>query len=158
MTTTSEVCYTFETALDMAISMEERCYRAYLNTLRIVKDKAAQSLLKDAAVEVSEHKQQLEIALLDGSVKHLEQMQKEVPIMQLDTLLKQERLHANATAREALAYIIHMKKNSIDFYDQLVASCEGAPMAPIYQQLSATVRRQLQQAEDMYEEHFLTEN
>ncbi|OEU70281.1 MAG: ferritin, partial [Desulfuromonadales bacterium C00003068] len=115
MTTKSEVCYTFETALDMAISMEERCYRAYLNTLRLVKDKAAQSLLKDAAIEVSEHKQKLEIALLEGSVQHLQQMQKEVPIMQLDTLLKQERIHADATAREALAYIIHMKKNSIDF-------------------------------------------
>jgi len=158
MTTTSEVCYTFETALDMAISMEERCYRAYLNTVRIVKDKAAQSLLRDAAIEVSEHKQQLEVALLDGTTQQLQQMQKDVPIMQLDALLKQERVHADATAREALAYIIHMKKNSIDFYDQLVGSCEGAPMAPIYQQLSATVRRQLQQAEDMYEEHFLTEN
>lgn len=158
MTTTSEVCYTFETALDMAISMEERCYRAYLNTLRLVKDKAAQSLLKDAAIEVSEHKQKLEIALLEGSVQHLQQMQKEVPIMQLDTLLKQKSIHADATAREALAYIIHMKKNSIDFYDQLVGSCEGAPMAPIYKQLSTSVRSQLQQAEDMYEEHFLTEN
>jgi len=158
MTTTSEVCYTFETALDMAISMEERCYRAYLNTVRIVKDKAAQSLLRDAAIEVSEHKQQLEVALLDGTTQQLQQMQKDVPTMQLDALLKQERVHADATAREALAYIIHMKKNSIDFYDQLVGSCEGAPMAPIYQQLSATVRRQLQQAEDMYEEHFLTEN
>lgn len=156
--TTSEVCYTFETALDMAISMEERCYRAYLSTLHLVKNKAALSLLKDAAIEVSEHKQRLEIALIEGSAEHLQQMQQEVPIMQLDTLLKQQQIDADATAREALAYIIHIKKSSIDFYNQLVTSCEGAPMAPIYKQLSTTVRRQLQQAEDMYEKHFLTEN
>ncbi|MFA5701700.1 MAG: ferritin [Desulfuromonas sp.] len=158
MTTTSEVCHTFETALDMAITMEERCYRAYLSTLRLVKDKTALSLLKDAAIEVSEHKQKLEIALIEGSAEHLQQMQQEVPIMHLDTLLKQQQIDADATAREALAYIIHIKKNSVDFYNQLVTSCEGAPMAPIFQQLSATVRKQLQQAEDMYEKHFLTEN
>jgi len=158
MTSNSAVCYTYESALDMAISMEERCYREYLNTLLLVKDKAAKSLLKDAAIEASEHKHKLEVALLEGSVQHLQLMQKEVPIMQLDKLLKQENLHADATSREALAYIIHMKKKSIDFYDQLVANCEGAPMAPIYKQLRTRVRSQMQQAEDLYEKHFLTEN
>ncbi len=158
MTTKSEVCYTFESALDMAISMEERCYRAYLSAVRTVKDKAAQMLLKDAAIEVSNHKHKLEIALLQGNIDHMEHMQKEAPIMKLDTLLKQESIHADADNRKTLAYIIHMKKNSIDFYDQLVGSCEGAPMAPIYKQLSVDVRSQLQQAEDLYEEHFLTEN
>lgn len=158
MTTKQGVCYTFEAALEMAITMEERCYRAYLKAIRTVTDKAARMILNDAAISESKQKQQLEIALIQGSIDNMEHLQKEVPLMDLDYLLDQKELSKDADARQALAYVIHLKKDCLVFYEKLTSGCAGAPMAPIFQQLAADESSNLQQLEDLYEEHFLTEN
>ncbi|MCD6526242.1 MAG: ferritin [Desulfuromonas sp.] len=158
MTSTQGVCYTFEAAIEMAITMEERCYRAYLVAIRTVKDKSARSILIDAAIEEVNQKHQLEIALIQGNIDNMELLQQEVPMMNLDYFLEQKKLSADADARQALAYIIHGKKEGLEFYEKLTSGCSGAPMAPVFQQLAADESKNLQKLEDLFEEHFLTEN
>jgi hypothetical protein len=40
----------------------------------------------------------------------------------------------------------------------MVSGCEGAPMAPLFTQLLHEETRHLQEMEDLYETHFLSEN
>ena len=158
MTSQQGVCYTFEAALEMALTMEQRCFRAYLQAIRTVKNRAAGLILKDAALDEIEHKQQLEKALIEGGIDPGDHLQQTMPLMNLDELLKQKELTPDADSRQALAYVIHLKKDSLEFYDKLAKGCTGAPMAPIFQQLANDESLNLQKLEDLYEEHFLTEN
>lgn len=153
-----DVCYTFEAAIDMATKMEDEGFRAYLAALRIVQDKAARQIFKEAALDELEHKHQLEKALIDGEMKGGGDLQKPVPTMNLDYVLAKKELHAGSDAREALAYAIHLEKGSIDFYKKMSQGCEGAPMAKLFQQMLADESRHLQSLEDLYESHFMTEN
>ena len=153
-----DVCYTFEAAIDMATKMEDEGFRAYLAALRIVQDKAARQIFKEAALDELEHKHQLEKALVDGEMKGEGDLQKPVPTMNLDYVLAKRELHSGSDAREALAYAIHLEKGSIDFYKKMAQGCEGAPMAKLFQQMLADESRHLQSLEDLYETHFMSEN
>jgi len=153
-----DVCYTFEAAIEMATKMEDEGFRAYLAALRIVKDKAARQIFKEAALDELEHKHQLEKALIDGEMKGGEGLQQPVPTMNLDYVLAKRELHAESDAREALAYAIHLEKGSIDFYKRMSKGCEGAPMAALFQQMLADETRHLQALEDFYECYFMAEN
>jgi len=153
-----DVCYTFEAAIDMATKMEDEGFRAYLAALRIVKDKAARQIFKEAALDELEHKHQLEKALVDGEMKGGVELHQPVPTMNLDYVLAKRELRAESDAREALAYAIHLEKGSIDFYDRMSRGCEGAPMAVLFKKMLADESRHLQELEDLYERHFLAEN
>jgi len=153
-----DVCYTFEAAIDMATKMEDEGFRAYLAALRIVKDKAARQIFKEAALDELEHKHQLEKALVDGEMKGGGELHQPVPTMNLDYVLAKRELRAESDAREALAYAIHLEKGSIDFYDRMSRGCEGAPMAVLFKKMLADESRHLQELEDLYERHFLAEN
>ncbi len=152
------VCYTFEAAIDKAISMEEQGFRSYLNAIAIVKNKHARQLLRDAALDEMRHKQELEKALLDGTMEGNIGTRTQVPTMNLDYMLDQQQLDPEADVRQALAYAIHLEKDAIDFYQKMITGCAGAPMVPVFQQLLNDETRHLRQLEDLYEEHFLTEN
>ena len=91
-------------------------------------------------------------------MKGAEGMERPVPTMNLDYVLAKKELSPNSDAREALAYAIHLEKGSIDFYQRMAKGCSGAPMAVHFERLLADETRHLQSLEDMYEEHFLTEN
>lgn len=151
-----QVCYTFEAAIEMAVKMEEEGFRNYLHAIRIVKNKAAKLILKDAALDELEHKHQLEKALVDGCVEG-HSLEKPVPTMNLDYILEKKELSPNANGREALAYAIHLEKGSLDFYRKMVQGCAGAPMASLFETIANDETRHLQSLEDIYEEHFLTE-
>ncbi len=151
------VCYTVEAALEMAIQMEEEGFRSYLAAVRLVKDRAAKMILKDAAIDELHHKQQLEIALLEG-VETEDGKEYKVPTMNLDYVLDQEEIGPGADSRKALAYAIHLEKKAIDFYTCLVQGCEGAPMVPVFQKLLNDESKHLATLEDLYEQHFMTEN
>lgn len=153
----SQVCYTLEAALEMAIQMEYDLFHNYLGAIRRVRDKAAREILKDAALEELDHKCALEKALLDGQF-HGNVMAGKVPTMNLDYVLNKKELTAEATARDALAYAIHLETESIEFYRRMVNGCEGAPMGPVFAKLLAEEMHHLQEMEDLYETHFLTEN
>jgi len=153
-----DVCYTFEAAIEMATKMEDEGFRAYLAALRIVKDKAARQIFKEAALDELEHKHQLEKALVDGEMKGGADLQQPVPTMNLDYVLAKRELRADTDAREALAYAIHLEKGSIDFYQRMSKGCEGAPMAALFKQMLADESRHLQSLEDFYECYFMAEN
>ncbi len=152
----SQVCYTFEAAIEMAVTMEEEGFRHYLEAIRKVTSKGAKEVLKDAALDELEHKHQLEKALLEGSIGT--QLSQPVKTMNLTYVLAKKELSPNSDAREALAYAIHLETGSIDFYKRMSTGCSGAPMGSLFESLLADETRHLQSLEDLYEEHFMTEN
>ncbi len=157
MSDQADVCYTFEGALEMAIRMEEEGFRSYLAALRIVKSKAASAILKEAALDELAHKYELEKALIDGHITE-GTLDKPLPTMNLDAVLAKKELKPDSDAREALAYSIHLENAAIIFYKKMAGACAGAPMGKLLERLVADESRHLQQLEDLYEQHFMTEN
>ncbi len=158
MSEKDQVCYTFEGALELAVKMEEEGFRNYLAAMRRVKNKAAREILKDAALDELEHKHELEKALVEGHVEGGEAMDKPVPTMNLDYILEKKELGPQADGRQALAYAIHLEKGAVDFYKRMSQGCQGAPMGKLFERLFNDESRHLRVLEDLYEEHFLTEN
>lgn len=152
------VCYTFEAAVEMAVKMEEEGFRNYLAAIRKVQNKGAREILKEAAFDELEHKHQLEKALVEGTMNNPEGLTRAVPTMNLDYVLPKKEVGPNSDTREALVYAIHLEKGSIDFYQRMAHGCAGAPMEALFGRLLADESRHLQSLEDMYEEHFLSEN
>ena len=153
-----DVCYTLEVALEKSIVMEERAFRNFLHAINLIKDRQAKAILREAAKEELEHKQKLEMALLQGHEKNAYDLKKELPLMNLSYVFEQKSISADADARESLAYAIHLEKSEIDFYRALTHGCEGAPMTELFKGLLADETRHLQILEDFYEKYFLTEN
>jgi hypothetical protein len=153
----SHVCFTLEAALEHAVEMENALFADFMSTLQAVKSKAAKEILRDAALGKLEEKHQLEIALLEGSIEGVD-LQASVPIMSLDAHYGKESLHADADAREAMAYAIHLVTQAVDYYKNMASACDGAPMSRVFAQISGDQTTFLQALEDAYEEHFLAEN
>lgn len=158
MSEQNQVCYTFEAAIEMAVQMEDDGFRHYLDAMRKVKAKGAREILKDAALDELEHKHQLEKALLEGSMADDGRLGEPVRTMNLNYVLAKKELRPDSDAREALAYAIHLENGSIDFYKRMAQGCAGAPMAKLFDLLLADETRHLQSLEDLYEQHFMTEN
>ncbi len=152
------VCYTFDAAVEMAIKMEEEAFRNYLAAVRQLTNKGAKELLHDNALDELNHKHQLEKALLDGRMEGGELMDKPLKTMHLDYIFKKQELGPQSGVREALIYAIHLEKEAVEFYGSAANGCEGAPMGKLFQQLLSEESRHLQTLEDLYEEHFMTEN
>ncbi len=152
------VCYTLEVALEKSIIMEERAFRNLLNAFRIVKDRQAKIILRDAAKEEMNHKHLIEAALFEGFDKNSDVMTEEIPSMNLDYIFQQKKISSDADARECLAYAINLEKQAVKFYKALISGCEGAPMMELFKRLMADETRHLRILEDLYEKIFLTEN
>lgn len=152
------VCYTFEAAVEMAIKMEEEGFRHYLGAIKKVKHKGAREMLKEAALDELEHKHSLEQALLEGQMEGAETLGKPISTMNLGYVLAKKELSPTSDTREALAYAIHLEKGSLDFYKRMAQGCAGAPMAGIFEKMLADEAKHLLQLEDLYEQHFMTEN
>lgn len=151
------VCLTFDAALDKAIAMEESGFRNYLQTIRKLRNPYARDLLREVALEELEHKQRLEKALLDGALETDEAI-RPIPVMDLDHFFGKKEVGPDATVREVLAFAIHLEKEAVQFYLQISEACSGAPMAGLFSSLLADESRHLRSLENLYEEHFLTEN
>jgi len=152
------VCYTFEAAVEMAVKMEHNGFRNYLRAMRQVKNKQARMILQDAALDELDHKHQLEKALVEGMLAGEESMNRPVPTMNLDYVLKAKEIGPDASAREALAYAIRLEKEAVEFYQKMAVGCAGAPMGSIFEKIGNDETRHLKDLEDLYEKHFLTEN
>ena len=153
-----QFCYTFDAALEMAISMEEEGFRHYLHAIRQLTNKGAKELLRGNALDELNHKHQLEKALLDGRMDGSDDFDQPIPTMHLDYILKKEELGPQSGVREALIYAIHLEKGAVDFYGKVSGGCAGAPMGKLFAQLHQDESRHLQALEDLYEQHFMTEN
>lgn len=157
MSEREDVCLTFEAAIEAAVKMEEDGFRHYLRAIRMVKNKGAREILKDAALDELTHKHELEKALVEGQVEG-HALEEKSPIMNLDYILKGKEIGPDADAREALAYAIHLEKGSLEFYQRMNQGCAGAPMANLFGQIANDESRHLQALEDLYEQHFMPEN
>lgn len=153
-----QVCYTFDAALEMAITMEEEGFRNYLSAIRQLTNKGAKELMRENALDELDHKHQLEKALLDGRMDGADDLDKPIPTMRLDYLFKKQELGSHSGVREALIYAIHLEKGAVDFYGRVSNGCAGAPMGKLFSQLLQEESRHLQSLEDLYERHFMTEN
>ena len=153
-----QFCYTFDAAVEMAIKMEEEGFRTYLSAIRQLTNKAAKELLRDNALDELNHKHQLEKALLDGRMEGGENLDQPIPTMRLDYIFKKQELGPQSGVREALIYAIHLEKGAVDFYGKVSDGCAGAPMGKLFAQLHKEESRHLQTLEDLYEQHFMTEN
>ncbi len=159
MTTQSNACFTFDAACDAAIEMETQIYKNFLNAVRIVKDKAANEILQEAASVRLGIKRKLEEAALRGGFEE-QDVKGAVPIMNLAESIRCCDLHsigADASNRKVLAYAIQLSKDALQFYRSMAEQCSGAPMATLFKSLGDDQTRYLQELEDTYEEHFLTE-
>lgn len=153
----ADVCLTFDAACDAALEMENNIYRNYLEALRTVKDPAAREILKDAALVKLEHKQKLEKAALQGGLEGVP-VEGPVPTMNLKIrCCDLHRISAEADNRKALAYAIQMAEDALEFYRSMAEQCSGAPMAELFKSLGDDQTKHLQQLEDDFEAHFLTE-
>lgn len=153
----SEVCLTFEAAVQAAIEMENGIYLNYLDALRRVKDQAAREILQEAATAKLGHKHKLERAALEGGLGEMVS-QGPVSIMNLSVhCCDQHRIGADADARKALAYAMQMAQDALHFYREMASRCSGAPMAKLFTLLGDEQTCHLQQLEDTFEEHFLPE-
>lgn len=153
-----QVCYTFDAALETAITMEEEGFRHYLSAIRLLTNKGAKDLLRENALDELDHKHQLEKALLDGRMDSGVDLDKPIPTMHLDYVFKKLELGPQSGVREALVYAIHLEKGAVDFYGKVSNGCAGAPMGKLFEQLHKEESRHLQALEDLYEQHFMTEN
>ena len=159
MTTQAKACFTFDAACDAAIEMETQIFQNFLQAVRIVKDKAANEILQEAASVRLDIKHKLEVAALKGGLDE-QKASGAVPIMNLADSIRCCDLHsigANASNRKALAFAIQMSKDALEFYRSMADQCSGAPMATLFTALGDDQTRYLQELEDTYEEHFLTE-
>lgn len=157
MTDQPNVCFTFDAACDAAIEMESRIYQDFLKAIRIVKDRAAIEILRDAAIVRFGIKQKLELAALEGGLQG-QAVQGPVPTMNLNIrCCDLHHINADADNRKALAYAIQMSKDALRFYRGMAEQCSGAPMAALFAALGDDQTQYLQHLEDTYEEHFLTE-
>jgi rubrerythrin len=154
----NQVCYTFDAAVEKAIEMESNGFRNYLAAIRKVTNKGAREILRDNALDELEHKHQLEKALLEGRMGGGDALDQPVPTMHLDYIFKKQELSADSGVREAIIYAIHLEKEAVDFYGKVASGCSGAPMGNLFVQLCKEETRHLQALEDMYEQHFMTEN
>lgn len=152
-----QVCYTYEGALEAAIAMEEEGFRNYLRALRTVQQKGAKEILRENALDELNHKQQLEKALVEGHMEG-EGMQRQLPTMNLTAIFPKKELGPDSDVREALLYAIHLEKEAVEFYGRVADGCAGAPMAVLFARLKAEESSHLQRLEDLYEQHFMTEN
>jgi rubrerythrin len=153
-----QVCYTFDAAVEMAIQMENNGFRHYLAAIRQVSHKGAKELLRENALDELNHKHQLEMALLDGRMSGSGELDQPIPTMHLDYVLKKQELGPQSGVREALIYAIHLEKEAVEFYSKVANGCAGAPMGTLFKQLLSDESQHLQSLEDLYEQHFLTEN
>lgn len=153
----SRICLTLEAALEHAVEVENGIYVDFLSAIQSVKGKAAKDILRDAALGKLKEKQNLERALLEGSIDDIE-LHTAVPTMNLDGHYGKKALYADADAREAMAYAVHLVTRAVDYYKNMASLCEGAPMSNVFARISGDQTTLLQVLEDTYEEHFLTEN
>lgn len=154
----NQVCYTFDAAVEMAIKMEDEGFRHYLAAIRSVTNKGAREILHENALDELDHKHQLEKALLEGRMAGGGELDQPIPSMHLDYILKKKELGPQSGVREAIIYAIHLEKDAVEFYGKVAGGCAGAPMGNLFKQLQTEESRHLQTLEDLYEQHFMTEN
>lgn len=151
------VCYTLEGALEKAIEQEQKSFEIYRRVLKILKNQSARRVLKELALEELEHKHALEKALIGEEVGLHEEDEKAGPSMNLTLFVEERALDENASPQDALAFAMHDEKHSVDFYQQMVTLCRGAPMEEVFSRFQKDETKHLARLEETYEKLFLSQ-
>ncbi|NIQ37828.1 MAG: ferritin [Proteobacteria bacterium] len=151
------VCYTLEGALEKAIEQEQHSFEMYRQALKIVKDKHAQMVLKEMALEELQHKHTLEKALIGEIVALHDEGESTGSPMNLGYLLQEKPLDENSSPQDVMVYAIHDEKRSVDFYKQMASQCAGAPMEKIFSKLGGEESTHLARLEETYEKLYMSQ-
>lgn len=154
----TDVCpVTFEASLEAAIEMLDQVFTQYINALYRVEDKQAKSLLHSEGEATLKRKHQLELALLDGRLSG-NVVAQNVQTMNLDYVLHQQSLTADADARQVIAFAIHIEKSAEHYFSQMCVNCVSSSTKSLFNRLHQSQQQRILVLEDLYEQHFLTEN
>lgn len=154
----SGVCpITFEASINSAIEMLDEVFSQYVDALYRVEKKQAKMILHDEGEATLKRKHSLEIALLNGKMAS-GVLSQNVPSMNLDYVLHQKSLAPDSDVREVVAFAIHLEKIAEDYFLQMCETCARSSMLPLFKQLLEEQKKRLLSLEDLYEQHFMTEN
>ena len=153
-----EVCYTREVALEKAIEMEMKSFQTYKEAYLKILDPRIKDLVKNLALEELDHKHILEKAYFEETVVLHQEGMAETPSMQLSLMLQEKPLGEDADDQEVMIHAIHDKKRLVDFYQNMMTQCAGAPMEEMFKKLTKEEKNHLAQLEEMYEDVYLKDN
>ncbi len=153
-----EVCYTREVALEKAIEMEMKSYQAYKEAYLKILDPRIKGLVKNLALEELDHKHILEKAYFQEAVVLHQEDMPETPSMQLSLMLQERPLGEDADDQEVMTHAIHDKKRLVDFYQNMMTQCAGAPMEELFKKLTKEEKNHLARLEELYEDVYLKDN
>jgi rubrerythrin len=153
-----EVCYTREVALEKAIEMEMKSFQTYKEAYLKILDPRIKNLVKDLALEELDHKHILEKAYFEETVVLHQDGLAETPSMQLSLMLQERPLGEDADDQEVMTHAIHDKKRLVDFYQNMMTQCAGAPMEEMFKKMNREEKNHLAQLEEMYEDVYLKDN
>ena len=153
-----EVCYTREVALEKAIEMEMKSFQTYKEAYLKMLDPRIKDLVKNLALEELEHKHILEKAYFEETVVLHHEGVAEGPSMKLSLMLQERPLGEDADDQEVMIHAIHDKKRLVDFYQNMMTQCAGAPMEEMFKKLTKEEKNHLVRLEEMYEDVYLKDN
>ena len=152
------VCYTREAALEKAIDMEMKSFQTYKEAYLKILDPHIKDLVKNLALEELDHKHILEKAYFEETVSLHQEGLEDTPSMQLSLMLQTKPLGENADDQDVMAHAIHDKKRLVDFYQNLMTQCAGAPMEDMFKKLTKEEKNHLARLEELYEEVYMPDN
>jgi len=153
-----EVCYTREAALENAIEMEMKSFQTYKEAYLKILDPRIKELVKKLAVEELDHKHILEKAYFEETVTLHQEGLEETPSMQLSVMLQEKPLGEDADDQEVMTHAIHDKKRLVDFYQNMMTQCAGAPMEDMFKKLTKEEKNHLARLEELYEDIYMPDN
>ncbi len=123
-----------------------------------IREPRVKNLVKDLALEELAHKFILEKAYFEETVVLHQEGMAEGPSMKLSLMLQERSLGEDADDQEVMIHAIHDKKRLVDFYQNLVTQCAGAPMEEMFKKLAKEEKNHLARLEEMYEDVYLKDN
>lgn len=154
----TDVCpVTFEGSIEAAIQMLDQIFIQYIDALYQVEGKQEKSLLHSEGQATLKRKHLLELALLEGRLGGQVAV-KNIPTMNLDYALQQHSLTASSDARQVIAFAIHLEKLAEQYFRQMCSTCVSPQTEPLFNRLHQEQQQRALTLEDLYEQHFLTEN
>ncbi len=153
-----DFCMFFEEALKVAIKAEEDAFNTYYTAMKKVKDKGAQVLLKELALDELEHKYKLEKALVEEDIEELGQGEIPEGFSISEFITEEHHITQDSSLQDIYAYAISSEKKAIKFYSALMNSCKGSKMSYLFEKLRDEEKKHLEKLEKDYEETFIQEN
>ena len=153
-----DFCMFFEEALKVAIKAESDAFNTYYTAMKKVKDRGAQVLLKELALDELEHKYKLEKALIDEDLEELGKGEVPEGFSIAEFITEENKISQDSSLQDIYAYAISSEKKAIKFYTALMNSCKGSKMSYLFEKLRDEEKKHLEKLEKDYEETFIQEN